>query len=127
MLVEEVRRRDRLVAIDGEAALICPWASRWPYELRLIPRSTTARFEEDDRGAALLHRGLRALARSIGPGVGLNLWVRTAPRSTEEFRWHLDIAPRVSTQGGIELGTGVDLNTVAPERAASQLREALAD
>ncbi|MFN8149919.1 MAG: DUF4921 family protein [Solirubrobacterales bacterium] len=125
VLVEEVRRRDRLVAIDGEAALVCPWASRWPYELRLIPRSTVPRFEDDERGAELLGRGLRALAQVVGPGVGLNLWIRTAPRGTEEFCWHIDIAPRASTQGGIELGTGVDLNTVAPEDAAAQLRTAL--
>ncbi len=127
VLVEEVRRRDRLVAIDGEAALICPWASRWPYELRLIPRSSQARFEDDERGAELLGRGLRALMQVVGAGVGLNLWVRTAPRGTEEFCWHIDITPRASTAGGIELGTGVDLNPVAPEAAASQLRDALAD
>lgn len=127
VLVEEVRRRDRLVAIDGEAALICPWASRWPYELRLVPRSTAPRFEDDDRGADLLGRGLRALLTVVGPGVGLNLWVRTAPRGTDEFCWHIDIAPRAFTAGGIELGTGVDLNPVAPEDAASQLRGALAD
>ena len=30
ILVEEVRRQERLVAIDDEAALICPWASRSP-------------------------------------------------------------------------------------------------
>ena len=28
VLVEEVRRRERLIAIDDEAALFCPWASR---------------------------------------------------------------------------------------------------
>ena len=38
VLVEEVRRRERLVAIDDEAALICPWASRSPFELRVVPR-----------------------------------------------------------------------------------------
>ena len=36
---EEVRRRERLVAIDDEAMLICPWASRSPFELRVIPRA----------------------------------------------------------------------------------------
>lgn len=125
VLVEEVRRRDRLVAIDAEAALICPWASRWPFELRLIPRSTAPRFEDDERGAELLGRGIRALVKVVGPGVGFNLWVRTAPRGAEEFCWRIDIAPRVSTPGGIELGTGLDLNPVAPEAAAEQLRTAL--
>jgi UDPglucose--hexose-1-phosphate uridylyltransferase len=127
VLVEEVRRRERLVAIDGEAALICPWASRSPFELRLLPRTAAARFEEDGRGAALLHRALGALADLFGGQVQLNLWVRTAPRGTEEFEWHLDIVPRLTTKAGFELGTGVDINVYPPERAAADLREAIGE
>ncbi len=125
VLVEEVRRRERLVAIDGEAALICPWASRWPYELRLLPRTGAPRFEDDDRGTELLGRALTALATVLGPDVGLNLWVRTAPRGTDEFCWHIDIAPRATTTAGIELGIGLDVNPLAPEAAAAKLRAAL--
>jgi UDPglucose--hexose-1-phosphate uridylyltransferase len=125
VVVEEVRRRERLVAIDGEAALICPWASRAPYEMRLVPRTAKARFEEDDRGAELLHRALGAMTSLLGEGVPLNLWVRTAPRATEEFHWHIDLLPRLGTPGAFELGTGVDINAVAPEAAATALREAL--
>ena len=44
---EEVRRRERLVAIDDDALLICPWASRSPFELRIIPRNPAASFEQD--------------------------------------------------------------------------------
>ena len=40
--VEEIRRRERLVAVDEEAVLICPWASRSPFELRVIPREPRA-------------------------------------------------------------------------------------
>lgn len=127
VLVEEVRRRERLVAIDGEAALICPWASRSPFELRLIPRTPQARFDRDDRGAALLHRALRGLTALFGERVPLHLWVRTAPRGTEEFQWHIDIAPRLTVKAGFELGTGVDINVYPPEQAASDLREALPD
>jgi UDPglucose--hexose-1-phosphate uridylyltransferase len=126
VMVEEVRRRERLVAIDDEAALFCPWASRSPFELRLVPRTAEARFEDDDRGAAMLGRALRGLRHAFGPaGVQLNLWVRTAPRGTEEFHWHLDIVPRLTVKAGFELGTGVDINTYAPERAAADLRAAL--
>jgi UDPglucose--hexose-1-phosphate uridylyltransferase len=125
VVVEEVRRRERLVAIDGEAALICPWASRAPYEMRLVPRTAKARFEEDDRGAELLHRALGAMTAVLGEGVPLNLWVRTAPRAAEEFHWHIDLLPRLGTPGAFELGTGVDINAVAPESAAAALREAL--
>ena len=125
LLVEEVRRSERLVAIDEEAALICPWASRSPYELRLVPRSVAPRFERDDRGTALLGRALAALAERFDGTPQLNLWVRTAPRGAGEFHWHIDIAPRLSIRAGFELGTGVEINSVAPERAAAELRAAI--
>ncbi len=124
VMVEEIRRRDRLVAFDDEAILICPWASRNPYELRLIPRTPEPRFDRDPRGAALLAKALDALAAVHGENVPINLWVRTAPRGSEEFHWYLDIVPRVATKASIELGTGVDLNSVAPEQAAAELRAA---
>jgi len=125
VLVEEVRRGERLVAIDEEAALICPWASRSPYELRVLPRSESARFEEDGAGAAMLRTALRLLAERFGRPPELNLWVRTAPGGAEHFHWHIDIAPRVSVRASFELGTGVDINVYPPERAASDLRECL--
>jgi UDPglucose--hexose-1-phosphate uridylyltransferase len=123
VLVEEVRRRDRLVAIDEEAALICPWASRSPFELRVIPRREAARFEEDEGGAAMIRTAMRALAKLFEGPPELNLWIRTAPRGAEQFHWHVDIAPRLTIKAGFELGTGVDINVYPPERAASDLRD----
>jgi len=123
VLVEEVRRRERLVAIDDEAALICPWASRTPYELRVVPRQKTAHFEDDTVGAAMIRTALRLLAERFGESPELNLWVATAPRGAEHFHWHVDIAPRLTVKAGFELGTGVDINVYPPERAAAELRE----
>ncbi|HSR94335.1 MAG TPA: hypothetical protein VLK56_05670 [Solirubrobacterales bacterium] len=125
VLVEEVRRRERLVAIDEEAALICPWASRSPYELRVVPRRETPHFEQDSGGAAMIHTALRLLATRFDGSPELNLWVATAPRGAESFHWHVDIAPRLTTKAGFELGTGVDINIYPPERAAADLRDCL--
>ena len=125
VLVEEVRRRDRLVAIDDEAALICPWASRSPFELRVIPRQESARFEEGEGGATMIRIAMRALAKLFDGPPELNLWVRTAPRGAEHFGWHVDIAPRLTIKAGFELGTGVDINVYPPEQAASDLRECI--
>jgi UDPglucose--hexose-1-phosphate uridylyltransferase len=125
VLVEEVRRQERLVAIDDEAALICPWASRSPFELRVIPRREAARFEEDESGAAMIRIALRALAKLFDGPPELNLWVRTAPRAADRFHWHVDIAPRLTVKAGFELATGVHINVYPPERAASDLRECL--
>jgi UDPglucose--hexose-1-phosphate uridylyltransferase len=123
VLVEEVRRRERLVAIDDDAALICPWASRSPYELRVVPRGEAPSFEDDTAGTAMLYTALRLLAERFDGPPELNLWVRSAPRGAERFRWHVDIAPRLSIKAGFELGTGVDINVYPPERAAADLRD----
>ena len=125
LLQEEVRRRERIVAIDDEAVLIAPFAARVPYALMLVPRVPRARFEDDGAtGAALLHEGLRRLARVLGASPPLNLWVRTAPRGAEHFCWRIEIAPRLTHLAGLELSTGVNLNIVAPEAAAARLRNA---
>lgn len=119
----EVRMRVRLVAYDDEAVLLAPYASRVPYQLMLVPRTPTRRFEAPGvLGAALLRRGLVALERRFGGPPPLTLWVRTAPRGAEHFCWRIDVLPRLFPQGGLELGTGVHLNAVLPERAAAELK-----
>jgi UDPglucose--hexose-1-phosphate uridylyltransferase len=122
---EEVRRRERLVAVDEEAILVCPWASRSPFELRVIPRRPNPRFADDEGGAAMIATALRALSGALGALPQLNLWVRTAPRGAGEFCWHVDIVPRLTVRAAFELGTGVEINIYPPERAAEDLRAAL--
>lgn len=127
LVQEEVRRRERIVAIDDEAVCFAPFASRVPFQLTIAPRRTAARFEEPPpapTGAALLHDVLNRLARRLGASPPLNLWVRTAPRGADHFCWRIDVLPRLTHLAGLELGTGVNLNIVAPERAAAELRDA---
>jgi UDPglucose--hexose-1-phosphate uridylyltransferase len=124
VLQEEVRRRDRVVAIDDDAVLLAPYAARMPYELRLVPRKHERSFADAaETGAALLHDGLNRLRRHLGAQPPLNLWVRTAPRGADNFHWHIDVVPRLTQLAGFELGTGVNVNIIAPERAAAELRE----
>jgi UDPglucose--hexose-1-phosphate uridylyltransferase len=124
LVQEEVRRRDRVVAVDDEAVLIAPYASRLPFQLMLAPRRPQPRFEDDDTGAALLHDALARLARRFGSPPPLNLWVRTAPPGADRFGWRIDIQPRLTHLAGLEMGAGVNLNIVAPEQAAAELRDA---
>ena len=125
LVAEEVRRQERIVAIDAEAVLMAPYASRLPFQLMLAPRTPRARFEEQGpSGAALLHDGLCRLARYLGASPPLNLWVRTAPLGAEHFCWRIDVLPRLTHLAGLELSTDVNINIVAPEHAATLLREA---
>ncbi len=124
VIAEEVRRGERIVAIDEHFVLLAPYASRLPLQLMLAPRRPSPRFQDDVVGAPLLYDGLSRLARLLGCSPPLNLWVRTAPRGVQQFCWRIDIAPRLTHLAGLELSTGLNLNIVAPEHAASLLRDA---
>jgi UDPglucose--hexose-1-phosphate uridylyltransferase len=125
LVQEEVRRRERLVAVDDEAVCIAPYGARVPYQLLIAPRRPRPRFEDEGpTGAALLHDALKRLARRLGAPPPLNLWVRTAPDGADHFCWRIDVMPRLAHLAGLELGAGVNLNVVGPERVAAELREA---
>jgi UDPglucose--hexose-1-phosphate uridylyltransferase len=125
LVQNEVRQRERVIAIDEEAVLMAPYGSRVAYQLMIAPRTPRMRFEDDGpTGAAMLHAALQRLTRLLGATPPLNLWVRTAPRGSEHFSWRIDILPHLANLAGLELGTGLGMCVVAPEDAAAQLRDA---
>ena len=63
LVAEEVRRGERIVAIDEEAVLIAPYASRLPFQLMLAPRRPRAAL----RGGRAVGRGAAA-RRAVPPG-----------------------------------------------------------
>jgi UDPglucose--hexose-1-phosphate uridylyltransferase len=48
----------------------------------------------------------------------VNAWLHAGTR------WHLEVFPRLTVLAGIELGAGIYVNTLPPEEAARELREA---
>ena len=125
LVQEEVRRRERIVAIDDETVLMAPYGARVPFQLLIAPRTPRGRFEDEGpTGARMLHEALSRLSRRLGTSPPLNLWVRTAPRGAEHFCWRIDILPHLVHLAGLELGTGVHINIVPPEQAAAELRDA---
>jgi UDPglucose--hexose-1-phosphate uridylyltransferase len=126
LVQEEVRKRERVVAIDGEVVLMAPYGARVPYQLMIAPRVPRMRYEDEGpTGARMVGEALRRLMARLGASPPVNLWVRTAPRGAEHFCWRIDILPRLTHLAGLELGAGLHLNIVPPEKAAAELREAL--
>lgn len=123
-LQEEVRRRERIVAIDDECVLLAPYASRGAFHLIVHPRTPRLRLEDepDGTGGAMLHDALRRLAARFGAPPPVNIWVRTAVAGAERTSWRIELYPALDPPGGIELGAGIDACTVAPEQAAAELR-----
>jgi UDPglucose--hexose-1-phosphate uridylyltransferase len=56
-----------------------------------------------------------------------NLVVHSAPNEespNRRYHWHMEILPQITRAAGFEWGTGVHMNSVAPEDAARLLRDA---
>jgi UDPglucose--hexose-1-phosphate uridylyltransferase len=111
---------------------IAPFAARVPFETWLVPSAHAPRFEE---ASDAVLESLAAAIKSVMSGIdwalerpAYNLVLHTAPLGGEAdraFHWHLEIIPRVTRFGGLEWGSGIHRNPVAPEEAARALRERL--
>ncbi|HEX6310386.1 MAG TPA: DUF4921 family protein [Acidimicrobiia bacterium] len=120
-----------LAVVEGPAPAWCPEASSAPYEMRVAHRSTRARVDEaTDAEVAVVARATRDAVAGLTTVTGdaaYNLVVHTAPPGPVGFfHWYVEVRPRLAVPAGFELGTGVDVNVVAPADAAAQLREAVA-
>jgi UDPglucose--hexose-1-phosphate uridylyltransferase len=137
ILAEEVRVAKRLVYENNGFSVFCPYASRRPFELFVLPKRQCADFhgitdEEVAQLADALHAALPKLNRALD-FPPYNLMLFTAPGRTargdhwntldEDFRWHIEILPRQFPANGLEFASGMHLNTVWPETAAEHLRK----
>jgi UDPglucose--hexose-1-phosphate uridylyltransferase len=131
ILEEELRVSDRVAFANDDFVALCPYASRFPFEIWIRPRRHRSRFEEittrERRAlAGLLRETLRGLDTLFGDPP-FNWYIHTAPSDGEDYpyyHWHLEITPRLSKKAGFERGTGFYINSVPPEDAAWLLRRA---
>jgi UDPglucose--hexose-1-phosphate uridylyltransferase len=121
---------DGLHLVDGLVSAWCPRAGSTPYELRLALHSAGSRFEETaDADIERLAGAIRSVLARLGVATGdapYNLVVHTAPpgASRESFHWYVEVQTRIAVTAGFEQGTDILVNTVPPEVAAQQLRDA---
>jgi UDPglucose--hexose-1-phosphate uridylyltransferase len=117
-----------LVVADDPAPTWCPWASRAPYAMRVAPSGPATNFATapDDVVAAVALAARDALARlrALLDDPPYNLVVHSAPPAASTPYWFIEVQPRVAIVAGFEQGTGVLVNTVAPETASEALRNA---
>jgi UDPglucose--hexose-1-phosphate uridylyltransferase len=120
-----VERGEKFIAIK-------PFASRYEWEVHILPLSHQADFLEvrgEDLAdlARVMKRAMARLEAVIG-GAQYNFFLHSVPhdgqqsRHAASYHWHLEICPRTSIPTGFELGSGLFVNTTSPEQAAERLR-----
>jgi len=136
ILRNELKSGERMVFENAGYGVFCPFASRCPFEVCIMPRQQQPDFPKSgDHDLVQLADVLKKVLTAYRTGLdrpNYNLVLHTAPMRWPrpghwqtldfDFRWHIEIIPRLTGVAGFELGTGFYINPVLPEAAASFLR-----
>jgi UDPglucose--hexose-1-phosphate uridylyltransferase len=128
---QELQQKNRLI-IENQAFLsIAPFASRFPFETWILPKTHYPVFEHMEpplyeQAAQILSETLHRL-RQVLNDPPYNYIIHTSSFSdleNDQYHWHFEIMPKLTKLAGFEWGTGFYINPTPPEEAAQYLREA---
>jgi UDPglucose--hexose-1-phosphate uridylyltransferase len=133
IIKEEIGFQKRAVLETTDFLVFCPFASRYPFEVWIIPKIHSPDFHSisgekiTDLSVAMkgLFRGLCDLLSD--PPYSLTLHSSPVqPRfHRPEYHWHIEIRLRIGLREGFEWGTGFFVNPTPPEYAALHLKRAI--
>lgn len=122
----------RLVSENSDFLAFCPLDSRFPFEIKVIPKEHSSDFSrisnrQIEKFSSILKDLLIKLKRSFSD-ISYNFWIHSHPVNTAEdnkdsYHWYLELLPKLGEITGFELATGSYLNPVLPEEAASYLNK----
>jgi UDPglucose--hexose-1-phosphate uridylyltransferase len=130
MIQQELATEKRIVLDTPGFTAFCPFASRFPFETWVLPKSHSSHYENIQKhGVDDLAGVIRLVVAKIEAALdrpAYNYIIHTAPFDTQElghYHWHIEIIPSLTKPAGFEWGTGFYINSVPPEEAAAFLRE----
>ncbi len=137
---QEEREGNRVIDLSRQYLALCPFASRVPYELWILPRYHHSSFESD----LLRHRqhlelaGIlrRSLARLEQITDSYHLVLHTSPNTSvrseltgywttieEDYHWHIEILPITEKRSKSYSIKEVYFSSLSPETAAERLKD----
>ena len=140
-LLHQEREAKTRIVFDGQHMVaLCPFASRFPFELWICPKRHSCDFgamqPEELTDLASAFKQVLSRLKSVLDDPPYNFLLHTAPfrrqrdkighwkTITEDFHWHIELIPRLTRVAGFEWGSGFYINPTPPEEAAKYLREA---
>ena len=130
-----------IVRDDDDFVVFAPFASCFPFELRIVPRRHHHDFGQlNDDGLARLGTVLKDTLlrmRGVLRDPPYNFVLHNAPPMhlrmgkpsywnslPYDYHWHIELVPKLTRLAGFEWGTGFFMNPTPPEDAARFLRDA---
>lgn len=133
---QEIDSGKRIVEQNESFLAIAPFASRFPFELIILPFRHSPDFEEiTAKERELLAELMLTVFKKMAKGLNnpsYNFMLHTAPcryprpgywqTIEKDYHWHIEIMPRLVKQGGFEWGTGFYINPTPPEEVTNFLK-----
>ncbi|MDA0835379.1 MAG: galactose-1-phosphate uridylyltransferase [Planctomycetota bacterium] len=130
MIQQELSAGKRIVLDTPNFVVFCPYASRFPFETWILPKTHSSHYENIQcQGVDELGMVLKTVLSKLEAALDdppYNFVIHTAPFDTSElphYLWHIEIFPRLTRVAGFEWGSGFYINSVPPEEAATFLRD----
>ncbi len=139
LISQEQEAGARVVMSTPHILVLCPFASRFPFELWIVPKRHSCDFQamqpEEVADLAAVLKELLGRLKAVLNDPPYNALLHTAPfrqpRKTgywktivDDYHWHIELIPRLTRVAGFEWGTGFYINPTPPEESAKYLREA---
>ncbi len=125
----EASRKERVVLENDSFLSFIPFAAEVPYELWIVPKDHNASFgdisekEKDDITVILKGVMNRLYYKLEDPDYNYMVISATRYKAGEpHLHWYLRVRPRLTTQAGFEIGSGISINPSLPEKDAEYLR-----
>ena len=142
VVAQEQQMKDRIVLELPHLIVVCPFASRFPFELTFIPKRHQCHFTsmtpEELKDLASAMQTVLGRLKSVLGDPPYNMVLHTAPfwkhrvkagywkTIEDDYHWHIELMPRLTRVAGFEWGSGFYINPTPPEEATRYLRDHLA-
>ncbi len=130
-ILRKERDGQRFIWENKSFLVFAPWASVHPLEFWIAPKRhqpTLMDISDDEvedlaKVLRLSFGGLKSLLNDPPYNFGFHLSPGMEYR--ESYHWHLEVYPKLAIWAGFEKSSGMYINTVQPEDAAADLKEAV--
>jgi UDPglucose--hexose-1-phosphate uridylyltransferase len=130
IIEHELKEETRIVDDREHVTSFVPFAAEVPFEIWIIPKKHQADFgminnKEKDELSRIIITILTQFDKKLD-NPDYNLIINSAPRYEADephIHWYLQIRPRLTTQAGFEIGSGIAINPSIPEEDAQYLRD----
>ena len=117
------KKSKRFVFENKHFIVICPFASRYNYEVAIYPRKDIRSITDlnQEQFEALAECMSLILKKLKSMNVSYNFYLNYSPDKTC-MRFHITFGPRIATWAGFELSESAIINSISPETAAAFYR-----